>query len=128
MEDNSFYLENIPSFRKIAPFYNLIAAPLHTVRRKVAALSGVEKRDTVLDIYTGTGAQAFAFGKKGFDVLGVDISPDMLDIAVKNNIYRNVRFEIADATGLPFGDKSFDVAVISLALHDMPHEIRPRVL
>jgi ubiquinone/menaquinone biosynthesis C-methylase UbiE len=35
---------------------------------------------------------------------------------------------VGDATKLPLQDGSFDAAVISLALHDMPHAAREQVL
>ena len=128
MTTNDYYLSNSRSFRKLAPFYNLIASPLARVREQVVRLSGAQEGDTILDICTGTGSQALAFGKKGYNVVGVDISTDMLNVARKRNRYRNVRFEVADATQLPFEDKQFAISTISLALHDMPREVRPKVL
>lgn len=82
----------------------------------------------VLDVATGTGKQAFAFAKKGYDVIGIDLTEAMLEVARKKNKYQNARFEVADATDLPFEDDTFDVASISLALHDMPRAIRQKVL
>lgn len=128
MQSNDYYLSNSSSFRKLAPFYDLIASPLTRLRNKVAALSGAREGDAILDICTGTGAQAFAFGKIGCRVMGIDISPDMLQIAKRKNVYQNVEFQMADATSLPFEDGQFDISSVSLALHDMPREVRPRVL
>ncbi len=82
----------------------------------------------ILDIATGTGKQAFAFAKKGYDVIGIDLSEDMLKVANKKNKYKNVRFEVADATNIPFEDKYFDVSCVFFALHDMPLTIREKVL
>jgi ubiquinone/menaquinone biosynthesis C-methylase UbiE len=128
MTSADYYESNKRSFHKLAPFYNLIASPVARVRDKVVRLSGAKAGATILDVCTGTGSQAMAFGRKGYNVTGVDISADMLNIAVKRNRFRNVRFEIADATSLPFQDKLFAVSTISLALHDMPREVRPKVL
>ena len=77
---------------------------------------------------TGTGKQAYAFAKKGFDVIGIDISESMLRIANKKNKYPNAKFQLADATDLPFADGRFDVVCISFALHDMPSTIQEKVL
>lgn len=82
----------------------------------------------ILDVATGTGKQAFAFGKKGYDVIGIDLSEDMLKVAIKKNKYENVKFEVADATNMPFEDNHFDASAVSLALHDMPLNIREKVL
>lgn len=128
MTTDDYYRSNTNSFRKVAPFYNLIAAPFAPIRRRVVQLSGAQRGDTILDVCTGTGSQALAFGRKGYEVLGVDISTDMLNVAIKKNKSSNVRFEMADATGLPFEDKLFAVSTVSLALHDMPREVRPQVL
>ena len=115
-------------FRRWAPFYNLIATPLFRIRNKVVDMADAKEGSKVLDICAGTGAQAFAFGKRGCDVIGIDLSEDMLKIARRKNSYKNVRFEVADATKMPFEDDYFDISCISMALHDMPHEVRYQVL
>jgi ubiquinone/menaquinone biosynthesis C-methylase UbiE len=125
---DDFYAYNRNSFRKTAPFYNLISLPFAAIRTKVVELSGAEEEHAVLDVCTGTGSQAFAFGKLGCNVIGVDLSADMLKVAEQRNRYKNVSFGIADATSLPFEDEQFDFSVISLALHDMPREFRGRAL
>ncbi len=128
MQFKDYYLSNLTSFRLLAPFYDLIAFPLHGIRKKVVRLSGAKEGDTVLDVCTGTGSQAIAFGRIGCRVTGVDLSPDMLRIAESKNARSGVEFRIADATNLPFQNKQFHIASISLALHDMPREVRPLVL
>lgn len=115
-------------FRRWSPFYNLITMPISKVRNKVVDMARARKGSTVLDVCTGTGGQAFAFGKRGYEVIGIDISLDMLKVAERRNKNGSVSFEVADATRIPFGDKSFDVSCVSLALHDMPHELRHTVL
>ncbi|HIH44087.1 MAG TPA: methyltransferase domain-containing protein [Candidatus Methanoperedenaceae archaeon] len=102
--------------------------PFAGLRDTVAEFTGAGAGSRILDVATGTGKQAFAFAKKGYDVTGVDLSEDMLRVAKKKNKYGNARFEIADATALRFGDCSFDVSCISFALHDMPPGVRERVL
>jgi len=52
----------------------------------------------------------------------------MLNVAKKKNKFKNVKFEVANATNLPFEDNSFDVSSVSFALHDMPLSIREKVL
>jgi len=79
-------------------------------------------------VATGTGKQAFAFARRGFNVVGVDLSEEMLAVAKRKNKYVNVKFEIADATNLSFEDDSFDASCVSFALHDMIPIIREKAL
>lgn len=111
-----------------ASVYDLICLPLRRLRRRVAALACFERGESVLDVATGTGAQARAFGAAGATVVGLDLSPRMLAIARRKNQAPNVTFVEGDATALPAPDASFDGACISFALHEMPAIIRARVI
>lgn len=66
----------------------------------------------LLDLGCGTGAQTVAFRDAGWQVIGVDVSADMLRRAGK----RGLETVLADVTALPFEDDSFD-AVVSLWTH-----------
>ena len=129
MDDiKAYYALTKKAFDLLAPFYNLMTLPLVKVRDQVVDFTNPGKGSTILDVATGTGQQAFAFAKRGYDVVGVDLTESMLDVARKNNKNGLVKFEIADATHLRFDDNSFDVSCISFALHDMPLPIREKVL
>jgi len=90
------------------------------IREKVFDFTSPEKGAKILDVCTGTGKQAFAFAKRGFDVVGIDLSVEMLKIAEKDNGYDNLRFVMGDAEKLPCRDNHFDVSCISFGLHEMP--------
>ncbi len=116
-------------FGMLAPFYDAITMPISGVREKVVDVANPGKGSKILDVATGTGGQAFAFAKRGYDVVGVDLTDAMLEVAKKNNRYGNLKFEAADATRLKrFKNNSFDVSCVSFALHDMPPAIREKVL
>jgi len=125
---NDYYSYIHKSFGKWASVYDLFVLPISSVRGKVVSLAEAKEGSKILDVCTGTGKQAFAFAEKGYEVVGIDLSPDMLTVARRKNKYKNVKLKVADATNIPFADKSFDVSCISFALHDMPHEIRHKVL
>ena len=127
-EEKEYYSLVKKVFDILAPFYDIVAAPLSRLRGRVVDFTGAEKGSKILDVATGTGKQAFAFAEKGYDVTGIDLSEAMLKVANKKNRYKNVNFQVADATNLPFEDHSFDVASVSFALHDMPLTIREKVL
>lgn len=61
----------------------------------------------VLDVATGTGLVAAQLLRRGFDVTGLDQSPEMLAVARRR--FRNlVELVEASAEELPFPDRSFD--------------------
>ncbi|HEY6584556.1 MAG TPA: methyltransferase domain-containing protein [Gaiellaceae bacterium] len=61
----------------------------------------------LLDIGCGTGAHTARLAELGWQLLGVDVSADMLRLARE----RGLEVVQADARDLPFGDRSFDAAV-----------------
>jgi len=61
----------------------------------------------ILDVATGTGGQAFAFAKRGYNVVGIDLSEDMVKVASSLNKYENLKFRVADAANLPFEDNYY---------------------
>lgn len=116
------------AFDALAPVYDFIALPLAGLREKVVSFTGAADGARILDVATGTGEQAFAFARRGYEVIGIDLSEAMLNKAHRKNKYGNVKFEVADATTLRFPSNSFDVVCVSFALHDMPLFIREKVL
>lgn len=81
-----------------------------------AALRAVEPPPArILDVGTGTGAGALMLAQHFPDaqIVGVDLSYAMLERARRNTpaeLRDRVRFERADASALPFGDGSFELA------------------
>jgi ubiquinone/menaquinone biosynthesis C-methylase UbiE len=123
-----YYELNRRVYPKLAPVYDFVALPIRKLRRRVVALAGIEARSRVLDVATGTGAQARAFAAVAREVVGIDLSAAMLRVASRKHRLPNLQLERADATALPFADGSFDAACISFALHEMPPSVRERVL
>jgi arsenite methyltransferase len=74
----------------------------------------VESGERILDIGSGSGFLAEALAERtGSDgeVIGVDISEQMITRASTRNTRSWLTYEKADATSLPFDDDSFDVVV-----------------
>ncbi len=100
---------------------NRFAADLES-RLMVDMLSPM-RGEALLDIGCGTGASLLPFMEKGLNVTGLDPSPYMLDITLKNlgnrvDLYREF------AEDLPFDDNSFNYAcfVATLEFVDDPQK------
>ena len=126
-EQHKWY--NVRWFRRMAPVYDLVEFFVAHIREKVAAEVNPPKGAQILDMACGTGAQSIAFAKRGFSVVGVDLSPDMLARAKKKvKTGYDATFLCQDASHIPYENSHFDLAVISFGLHDMPEEIGTAIL
>ncbi len=115
-------------YDRAAPFYWILDAFVKGVRPRVVDIANTPQGARILDVATGTGAQAFAFAQRGYTVVGIDLSEAMLGVAQRHNTYDAVTFKLADATQMPFEDDQFDVSCVSLSLHEMPAFLRERVV
>jgi len=116
-------------FGRWACLYDYEKYILFPLRQKAARFLNLKPPQKILDVATGTGAQAFELAKLGHDVIGIDLSPEMLVQAKKKlSPSLKLKFQVADGTKLPFMDEFFDAAAISWGIHDMPYEIGIRVL
>lgn len=90
-------------------------------RKLVAGLADAEAPRCV-DIACGTGDVAFLLGERfpGGEVLGVDLTADMITVAEKRNRLSNVRFSRGDMSRLPLPDDSVDILTGSYAIRNAP--------
>lgn len=68
-----------------------------------------------LEIGCGTGLFLHVFWEAGFEVHGLDSSPQMLSIA-RNRMEKNVELRVGHAEHLPFEDNEFDFAALLTVL------------
>ncbi|MBA2395319.1 MAG: methyltransferase domain-containing protein [Ktedonobacteraceae bacterium] len=88
---------------------------------EAAALTGIER---VLDIATGGGHAAFALAPYASEVVALDLTRPMLEVAQQEATARqlsNIRFLEGDAQAIPCADESFDVVVCRQAAHHFPN-------
>ena len=95
----------------LAEWYDREFANDGPARQTVLRLLG-EGTGRLLDAGCGTGAHSVAFAERGWDVVGLDISEDLLALARE----RGVEVVTSDMSALPFPDESFD-AVVSMWTH-----------
>lgn len=125
MTDYKAYNDKL--FSRWAPIYDGFELLLAGIRKKnVEQINPVGK--SVLDVATGTGSLAIELGKKAKSVVAIDLSEKMLAVAERKSKSNNVSFRQMDASKMEFDDDTFDIVTISLGLHDMPLEVRTKVL
>src|SRR5437762_3567231 len=74
---------------------------------------------SVLELGCGTGYFTRELARSGADVVAIDVSPDLLEIAKANSSAPNVRYEIQNAYELSYPDAVFDSVVGSSVLHHL---------
>jgi demethylmenaquinone methyltransferase/2-methoxy-6-polyprenyl-1,4-benzoquinol methylase len=113
-------------FDAIAPTYDLLNTVLsggfhrRWERLLVGSLPG-NPDGRCLDLCTGTGALVPKLSARYAEVVGADISPQMLEVA-RTRFARssNVTLVEADAQNLPFDGGAFDVATVAYGVRNLP--------
>ena len=80
----------------------------------------VVKGKTVLELATGTGLIAKNIVNAAAHIEATDASVEMIAEAKRNNQSAKLHFSVQDMFCLPYADKSFDVVIVSNALHIVP--------
>jgi SAM-dependent methyltransferase len=87
------------------------------------AIAGLHEGETVLDLGSGAGMDCFLAAEKvgatGY-VIGVDMTPEMIDKARKNadkGNYRNIDFRQGEIEHLPAADDSVDVIISNCVIN-----------
>ena len=78
------------------------------------------KGKTVLELATGTGLIAKNIVNAAPHIEATDASVEMIAEAKRNNQSAKLHFSVQDMFCLPYADKSFDVVIVSNALHIVP--------
>ena len=80
----------------------------------------VVKARTVLELAAGTGLIAKNIVRAASHIEVTDASEEMITEAKRNNRSAKLHFSVRDMFCLPYADKSFDVVIVSNALHIVP--------
>lgn len=112
------------SFSRVAANYARSTFHSSSARlQEVIDLARPRPGDLALDVATGTGNTAFALAPHVRRVIGLDLTPEMLNEARRIAATRgvaNADWVIGDAANLPFQDETFDIYVVRAAPHHFP--------
>jgi ubiquinone/menaquinone biosynthesis C-methylase UbiE len=85
-----------------------------------ALIRPIVRYKTVLELATGTGLIAKNIVNAAAHIEATDASPEMILEAKRDNRSAKLHFSVQDMFRLPYADKSFDVVIVSNALHIVP--------
>jgi arsenite methyltransferase len=94
------------------------------------ALASLKEGETVLDLGSGAGFDCFLAAKKVGEsgrVIGVDMTPEMLDKArenARNSDFTNVEFRLGEIENLPVADSSVDAIISNCVINLAPDKKR----
>ena len=80
----------------------------------------VVKAKTVLELATGTGLIAKHIVNAAAHIEATDASPEMIAEAKRDNRSAKLHFSVQDMFRLPYANQSFNVVIVSNALHIVP--------
>ena len=80
----------------------------------------VVKAKMVLELATGTGLIAKSIVNAAAHIEATDASVEMIAEAKRDNQSAKLHFSVQDMFRLPYADKSFEVVIVSNALHIVP--------
>jgi demethylmenaquinone methyltransferase/2-methoxy-6-polyprenyl-1,4-benzoquinol methylase len=125
-------------FDRIAGVYDLMNGVMtaglhHRWRARAADLASVGPGSRALDVATGTGDLAVELASRGAEVVGMDFSEKMLELARAKA--PGIAFAAGDAQALAYDDASFDAATVGfgarnfgdlrLGLSEMARVVKP---
>ena len=94
------------------------------------ALASLKEGETVVDLGSGGGLDCFLAAKRvreGGRVIGVDMTPEMIDKARQNareGRYKNVEFRLGEIENLPVADGTADVVISNCVINLAPDKRR----
>lgn len=112
----------------ISKFYDLIDVfyfgKYKTSPRKYMLENIDNENISILDLCVGTASNAILIAekRKNANVVGIDISKDMLDVSkrkIEKMKMKNIELKLMNAASLDFHDESFDAVIMSLLLHEI---------
>lgn len=124
LDKNADTIQNM--FNELAPKYDrmntLISFCLHKfVKQKSVNLIPIPLQSKCLDLCCGTGDIADMLAQKNNveNVLGLDFSTKMLEIANHKKHSKKITFQEGDCTNIPFQNDTFDICTMAFGLRNI---------
>lgn len=115
------------AYATLSPLYDFLFDRIFYPGRVAAIeLLGIRPGDRVLEVGIGTGLNLPLY-PRGFDMVGVDISEEMLAKARDKVIQcgmTNVTLKVMDASALQFPDRSFDRILATYVISAVPDPVK----
>lgn len=92
------------------------------IQRVADLLLGDITAHSALDVGVGSGLFAEEFAKRGLEVAGVDVNPEMVEAS--GQFVPGGSFQQAPAEQLPYPNHSFDVVFLGHVLHETDDPVR----
>ena len=112
-------------FATIANRYDLITVVLSFGRdrawkRRLVRYAVARPGQRALDLACGTGDIALEIAREGAVVVGLDITPRMIQLARAKRPAGETHFLVGDMMSLPFPDRSFDLVTAGYGIRNVP--------
>ena len=119
----------IDQFTKQAlPFSQKSALTDEAAFKLMMETCGLTTADNVLDVACGPGLTACAFAAVAAHVIGIDLTPAMIERARVRQVelgLTNLTWQVGDVTSLPYNEAAFSLVMTRYAFH---HFLAPRVV
>ena len=124
LDKNADTIKNM--FNELAPKYDrmntLISFCLHKIiKQKSVNLIPIPLQSKCLDLCCGTGDIADMLAQKNNveNVLGLDFSSQMLEVAKNKKHFSKITFQEGDCTNIPFQNDTFDICTMAFGLRNI---------
>lgn len=101
------------------------------LRRYIVDLIDPQPGERIIDVCSGTGTLSIMLAERlteAGEVVGIELSSAQIQVARKKRMPGNLVFVEGDAQKIAYRDGYFDKGVIFGALHELPREVRAKVL
>jgi len=126
MDNDDYLINTIKVYNAVAEEYAKETETHALMRQQESFVSLVSKGGIILDAGCGPGRDSKFFISQGFQVIGIDLSEKLLEIAKKN--VPEAKFYKQDLRNIEFPDNTFDGIWANGSLHHLKYKNIPFIL